>query len=93
LRALRRRIAAQKNVPPYVVFSDRTLRELCARLPATPEEMLGVYGVGAVKLSQYGQAFLKILAPYVDKKIERAAASPTLPGPVRSIEVDSGRRR
>ncbi len=58
LRALRKQIAERQGVPPYVVFSDRTLREMSARMPSDAVEMQGVGGVGAHKLAQYGDAFL-----------------------------------
>ena len=50
LRSLRRTIAASRGVPPYVVFADRTLKEMVQRMPRTEEEMLQVTGVGEVKL-------------------------------------------
>lgn len=61
LRALRTEIARTQSVPPYVVFADKTLREMCSRLPRTKAEMLEVSGVGEVKFKKYGQAFLQII--------------------------------
>ncbi len=58
LRVLRKRIADEASVPPYVVFSDASLRDMCAKLPANEEEFLEVSGVGATKLERYGKAFL-----------------------------------
>ncbi len=58
LRALRKRIADATEVPPYVVFSDATLRDMCALMPTTEAELLEVKGVGAVKLERYGREFL-----------------------------------
>ena len=48
-------------MPAYVVFCDRTLIEMAQRKPRTPEAMAGLYGVGAVKLERYGQAFLDVI--------------------------------
>lgn len=62
LRDLRKRLADEGGVPPYVVFSDATLRGMVRRQPHTPEELLEVSGVGKVKLERYGDAFLKELA-------------------------------
>lgn len=62
LRALRKRLADEAEVPPYIVFSDATLRDMCAKHPATDEEFLKVSGVGFVKLARYGEAFLAELA-------------------------------
>ncbi len=58
LRALRREIAQREGVPPYVVFSDATLREMARLRPATPDGLLAVKGVGETKLARYGQEFL-----------------------------------
>jgi ATP-dependent DNA helicase RecQ len=61
LRALRKQIADEQGVPPYVVFSDATLRELAARRPTTLAAMRAISGVGDVKLERYGRAFLEAL--------------------------------
>ena len=58
LRALRASIARRQGVPAYVVFSDKTLRELAATQPQTLAEFRAVSGVGTVKAERYGQAFL-----------------------------------
>jgi ATP-dependent DNA helicase RecQ len=58
LRALRRRLADERRVPAFVVFSDRTLQDLAARRPQTREEFLDVHGVGQRKLEEYGDCFL-----------------------------------
>jgi len=58
LRALRKQIAQRQGTPPFVIFSDRTLREMSASMPATERELQGVSGVGAHKMAQYGNAFL-----------------------------------
>ena len=62
LRQLRKRIADAEGVPPYIVFSDATLRNMCADLPQTESEFLAVSGVGEVKLQRYGKAFLEEIA-------------------------------
>ena len=62
LRALRKRLAGEQNVPAYVVFSDATLAEMAARRPATHAELLEVNGVGQAKLERYGDAFLAEMA-------------------------------
>ena len=61
LRALRKDLATERNVPPYVVFSDATLRELAKARPTTPEQMLEVKGIGNAKLEAFGEAFLAVL--------------------------------
>ena len=61
LKALRKQLADQAGVPPYVVFSDAHLRDMCVRMPATPEEFLEVNGVGPTKLERYGDVFLEAI--------------------------------
>jgi ATP-dependent DNA helicase RecQ len=64
LRELRKRLADERRVPAYVVFSDRVLRELSERRPATASELLEISGVGAQKLARYGDAFLGVIAEH-----------------------------
>ena len=64
LRALRKQLADEQNVPAYVVFSDATLAEMAARKPATSAELLEVNGVGQTKLERYGDAFLAVIAEH-----------------------------
>ncbi len=61
LRVLRKRLAEEANVPPFVIFSDKTLQDMCARRPKDEDEFLKVSGVGANKLEKYGEAFLAII--------------------------------
>ncbi len=61
LRALRKRIADEAGVPPYVVFPDRTLKEMALSKPSSEAELSGLYGVGRAKLARYGQAFLAVI--------------------------------
>jgi ATP-dependent DNA helicase RecQ len=62
LRALRKRLASEAGIAPYMVFSDRTLREMCLARPRTDEELLAISGVGAKKLRTYGEDFLAEIA-------------------------------
>ena len=63
LREARRKLAAEANVPPYVIFHDSTLREIAERRPRSLAELGQVQGVGAVKLKRYGEAMLEALGP------------------------------
>ena len=65
LRALRKQLADERGVPPYVVFHDTTLRQMAARLPAGPAQLLRIQGVGERKAADYGEAFLDYIAQYV----------------------------
>ncbi len=64
LREVRKRIADEAGVPPYIVFSDASLYDMCAKIPETDEEFLEVSGVGQAKLARYGEAFLAAIAEY-----------------------------
>ena len=61
LRQLRRELAEEQGVPPFVIFSDKTLYSMCEIMPETLTEMLDVKGVGESKLEKYGELFLDIL--------------------------------
>ena len=61
LRELRTQIATANNIPPYIVFSDKTLKDLSVKQPQSKEEMLNVHGIGEVKFERYGKEFLSIL--------------------------------
>ena len=64
LRAKRKELADIAGVPPYVIFSDRTLVELAAFTPQTPESILNINGIGQVKARQYGDIFLELIREY-----------------------------
>ena len=62
LRDLRTQIASQKGIPPYIVFSDKTLKDLSVKVPQDKEAMLEVHGIGEVKFERYGSEFLSLLS-------------------------------
>lgn len=59
LRALRMDLAQEAGVPPYLIFSDSTLKEMCEKMPESSIQLLQVKGIGQNKLDKYGQAFLE----------------------------------
>lgn len=67
LRALRKEIADNLKVPPFVVFSDATLKDMCVKYPLNKDEILNVSGVGDFKAEKYGDKFIAIIKSYVDK--------------------------
>ncbi|TEB12198.1 DNA helicase RecQ [Pelotomaculum propionicicum] len=71
LRQLRREIAQREQVPPYIIFSDSTLREMCERLPATPAALLAIKGVGEAKLKNYGSQFLNVLREFAGDTVNQ----------------------
>ncbi|HEY3494324.1 MAG TPA: ATP-dependent DNA helicase RecQ [Polyangiaceae bacterium] len=64
LKKLRSKLAQERRVPAYVVFSDATLIEMAARRPASEAELLTVSGVGTTKLERYGEVFLGVIARF-----------------------------
>ncbi|WP_414833323.1 DNA helicase RecQ [Afifella sp. YEN Y35] len=67
LREKRLKIARQQNVPPYVIFHDKTLIELAAARPRSRAEMAHVPGVGEAKLDRYGSAFVAVIADFSER--------------------------
>jgi len=64
LRDLRKQLASKQGVPPYVVFSDKTLHEMARFFPATQDELLQISGVGQTKLTRYGTIFLDAIRTF-----------------------------
>lgn len=64
LRSIRMDLAFAQNVPPFLVFSDKTLKEFCRHLPTTDREFLQISGVGEKKLETYGEAFMQVIREY-----------------------------
>lgn len=77
LRALRRQMADDAGVPPYVIFSDATLRDMSQRLPRNRMEMLRVAGVGQVKFERYGEAFLAVTSKHAPAVRTTAVRQPS----------------
>ncbi len=66
LRALRKDLADRANVPPFVIFSDASLKEMAAQIPRNKAEFRGIKGVGDTKLEEYGPTFLNEIKKYLD---------------------------
>lgn len=71
LRQVRREISKEEKVPPYIVFADSTLQEMCAFLPKTMRELLAIKGIGEKKAEKYGEQFLDAIAQYVEENGEK----------------------
>jgi ATP-dependent DNA helicase RecQ len=65
LRELRKRIAENEDIAPFIVFNDATLSELAQKQPTTPSMMLEISGIGDVKLSRYGKAFMEVIKEHL----------------------------
>lgn len=66
LRKLRKSIADEEGIPPYVVFNDATLQEMAEQMPTTARDMLSVNGVGQRKLERFGSPFLHLIREHID---------------------------
>lgn len=72
LKDLRKKIAKQRNVPPFVVFQDPSLEEMSIQYPITTEELKNISGVGGGKALKFGKPFLDLIKKYVEEnEIER----------------------
>lgn len=65
LRSVRTELAAEKLVPPYIICSDKTLKDICAKLPRDKEQLADVYGMGEQKIQNYGEAFVTAVNSFV----------------------------
>lgn len=67
LNKLRRAIAEEQHVPPFIIFTNATLRDMAVKQPRNRREMLRVDGVGENKMDRYGDAFLRVIRTYLDE--------------------------
>ncbi|KAB7731623.1 DNA helicase RecQ [Rudanella paleaurantiibacter] len=73
LKALRKKVAKEKGLPPYVIFQDPSLEEMATTYPVTRDEMAQINGVGMGKVQKFGKQFIDLIAKYVeDREIETA---------------------
>ena len=83
LKVLRKRIAEEQNIPPFVVFSDATLKGMSRTYPLNEEALLKIPGVGAFKLEKYGEMFISVVKSYVEEhdiKVEEKSEIKPLQG-------------
>ena len=67
LKDLRKKIAKQKNLPPFVIFQDPSLEEMCTHYPVTIDELKQIQGVGAGKAMKFGSSFVELIKKYVEE--------------------------
>ena len=65
LRSVHTELAAEKSVPPYIICSDKTLKDMCAKLPRDKDQLADVYGMGEQKIQNYGEAFVTAVNSFV----------------------------
>ena len=68
LKSIRKRIAEKEKLPPYVIFEDRSLIDMCIQYPIKEEELKNIIGVGASKAKKYGNEFIEAIKAYVEAK-------------------------
>jgi ATP-dependent DNA helicase RecQ len=68
LKDLRKKISKQKNLPPFVIFQDTSLEDMCIQYPITMTEMQNISGVGVGKAHRYGKEFVDVIKAYVEEK-------------------------
>lgn len=67
LKALRKKVAREKNLPPYVIFQDPSMEEMATTYPTTREEMAQINGVGMGKVQKFGKQFIDLITKYVEE--------------------------
>jgi ATP-dependent DNA helicase RecQ len=73
LKALRKKVAKEKNLPPYVIFQDPSMEEMATTYPTTQQEMAQINGVGMGKVQKFGRQFIDLITRYVEEnEIETA---------------------
>lgn len=82
LKELRRKLALEKNIPPYVIFPDTSLKEMATYLPTSKDSFLNIKGVGDKKYQSYGSIFMNIIDFYINENninpmVELASSKPT----------------
>ncbi|QOY35749.1 DNA helicase RecQ [Anaerobacillus isosaccharinicus] len=89
LRQLRKEIAEKEKLPPYIVFSDVTLKEMCKYYPKTKADMLQIKGVGEMKFEKYGEAFLTAISAFSNENITIEMAPKVQEKPIEKAEDPS----
>ena len=91
LRGLRTTIAKEEGMPPYIIFNDKTLIDMCAKVPEDKQGMLAVSGVGENKYRKYGQRFLDVIAEFKranpNAVVSMAVEDEEIPGTFGAIQI------
>ena len=80
LRKCRTELAAEKGVPPYIICSDKTLKDMCAKCPVDSAAMEAVYGMGAQKIESYGARFTQVITAFLNEHGEETATAEAFSG-------------
>ncbi|MFA6940505.1 MAG: DNA helicase RecQ [Clostridiaceae bacterium] len=82
LRSLRKEIAEKEKVPPYIIFADSAINEMCKYLPKDEEQLSKIKGVGEIKLKKYGEVFINAIKDYAGS----SASEPAIPAETEEIK-------
>ena len=85
LKALRKRLADERDVPAFVVFSDAALRQMARDYPETPDAFTGISGVGSAKLAEYGAPFMAEITGHLAGSEKRQSAGPPVAAPKKVL--------
>ena len=66
LRVVRAELAGEQGVPPFIICSDKTLKDMCIKLPKDMPDLLGIYGLGEQKAARYGERFLQVVCDFAE---------------------------
>lgn len=80
LRKCRTELAVEKGVPPYIICSDKTLKDMCAKCPVDSTAMAAVYGMGAQKIESYGARFTQVITAFLNEHGGETATAETFSG-------------
>ena len=87
LKALRKKMAKEKDLPPYVIFQDPSLEEMATTYPTNKEELASVNGVGMGKVNKFGKEFLDLIQKYVDENDIETASEVVVKSSVNKSKV------
>ncbi len=93
LRQLRLVIAKEAAMPPYIIFSDKTLIDMCAKAPGNQAEMLAVSGVGENKYQKYGERFIQEIAAFLDENPNVVVSTQIDEEPAPAVKAVKTRRK
>ena len=98
LRSVRTELAAEKSVPPYIICSDKTLKDMCAKLPRDKEQLADVYGMGEQKIQNYVEAFVTAVNAFVAENPNHSGSTAderlqTVLSDAEAVETGSTRKK
>ncbi|WP_109832529.1 DNA helicase RecQ [Reichenbachiella versicolor] len=87
LKDLRKKVAKQKNLPPYVIFQDPSLEEMATAYPTTKDDLAQINGVGMGKVSKFGKPFIDLITKYVEENELETASNVVIKSAVNKSKI------